>query len=275
MLPVAGQATRRRILQRSALGFGGLACASLLHQSHSRASGAEGLHHPARAKRVIFLFQSGGPSQLDLFDYKPELRQKHGQELPAEVRMGQRLTAMSGNQATLPLVSSPFGFQQHGDSGAWLSDLLPRTAAIADDLCFIRSMHTPSINHGPGVMFMQTGSQFPGRPSIGAWLDYGLGTENENLPAYVVMVSKDQGGQPLMSTLWGSGFLPSRHQGSQFRPGPEPVLYVNNPAGLDQADKRRMLNSLQQLHQHDLREVGGVDRQLETQIAQHELAFRM
>ncbi|MDG2130247.1 MAG: DUF1501 domain-containing protein [Fuerstiella sp.] len=268
--------SRRSILQNFSLGFGGIALTNLLDSSATSAADVAGsaAHNLApRAKRVIYLFQSGGPSQMDLFDYKPLLNDLQGQELPAEVRKGQRLTAMSGNQATLPLVGSPFQFQQHGDSGAWLSDLLPHTANIADDLCFIKSMHTPAINHGPGVTFMQSGSQFPGRPSMGAWLDYGLGSENSNLPAFVVMVTKNKGGQPLVSRLWGSGFLPSRHQGVRFRAGNDPVLYVNNPDGLDRASKRRMLDALQKLHLSKTAQTP--DPIVETQIAQHELAFRM
>jgi hypothetical protein len=268
--------SRRSILQNFGLGLGGVAMADLLRSSTTRAAeDAKSASQTAepRAKRVIYLFQSGGPSQMDLFDYKPLLNELQGQELPAEVRKGQRLTAMSGNQATLPLVGSPFQFQQHGDSGAWLSDLLPQTANIADDLCFVKSMHTPAINHGPAVTFMQSGSQFPGRPSMGAWLDYGLGSENSNLPAFVVMVTRNKGGQPLVSRLWGSGFLPSQHQGVRFRAGKEPVLYVNNPAGLDRTSKRRMLDALQKLHLS--KTAVTPDRVVETQIAQHELAFRM
>lgn len=265
--------SRRRLLNQFGLGFGGLALADLLGSSANAGATADSQSRRKGAKRVIFLFQSGGPSQMDLFDYKPLLKQKEGEELPAEVRMGQRLTAMSGNQSTLPLVGSPFAFQQHGQSGAWLSELLPHTAEIADDLCFLKSMHTPAINHGPAVTFMQTGSQFPGRPSMGAWLDYGLGTENNNLPSFVVMVTKDKGGQPLVSRLWGSGFLPSKHQGVRFRAGSEPVLYVNNPDGLDLQSKRRMLDALRTLHQS--RTAESTDAVLETEIAQHELAFRM
>ena len=265
---------RRKVLQQFGMGFGGLALTSMLNEPQSFASDSSALANPPRqAKRIIYLFQSGGPSQMDLFDHKPLLRKMHGQELPAEVRMGQRLTAMSGNQASLPLVGSPFDMNQHGDSGAWVSSLLPHTAKIVDDLCFVKSMHTPAINHGPGVTFMQTGSQFPGRPSMGAWLDYGLGTENNNLPAFVVMVTKNKGGQPLVSRLWGSGFLPSQFQGVRFRAGREPVLYVNNPDGIDKPTKRRMLDALQQLHQQRMQKAS--DPVLETEIAQHELAFRM
>jgi hypothetical protein len=228
---------------------------------------------PARAKRIIYLFQSGAPSQLDLFDYKPLLNEKHGTELPQSVRMMQRLTAMSGNQASLPLVGSPFKFRQYGEHGAWLSDLLPQTAAIADKLCFVKSMHTPSINHGPGVTFMQTGSQFPGRPSMGAWLNYGLGTENSNLPAFVVMVTKDKGGQPLFSRLWGSGFLPSKHDGVRLLPGRDPVLYLNNPDGISDRVRRDMLDSLRELHELELERTA--DAEIENRIVQYELAFRM
>lgn len=232
-----------------------------------------GLHHAAKAKRVIFLFQAGGPSQMDTFDYKPVLKERHGEQLPDEVRQGQRLTGMSGNQSSLPLVGSPFEFQKHGESGAWLSDVFPHTAEVVDDLCFIKSLHTEAINHGPAVTHVQTGSQFPGRPSMGAWLSYGLGAENDNLPTFVVMVTKDKGGQPLVSRLWGSGFLPSRHQGVQFRAGDEPVLYINNPQGLSKENKRRMLDALGELHQLELQQ--GADPLIETRIAQYELAFRM
>lgn len=267
--------SRRQLLQNFGMGLGSIALSQLLTSQNAAAedSAAAFLNGTPKAKRIIFLFQSGGPSQMDLYDYKPMLKKMHGQELPDEVRKGQRLTAMSGNQATLPLVSSPFEFSQHGDSGAWISDRLPHIAEIADDLCFVKSMHTPAINHGPAVTFMQTGSQFPGRPSMGAWLDYGLGTENRNLPSFVVMVTKDKGGQPLVSRLWGSGFLPSRHQGVRFRAGDEPVLYVNNPKGLDLNSKRRMLDALAELHQQ--RTADSIDPVIDTEIAQHELAFRM
>jgi hypothetical protein len=180
---------------------------------------------------------------------------------------------MSGNQSSLPLVGSPFKFAQHGESGQWLSDLLPHTAGIADDMCIVNSMYTEAINHGPGVTFVQTGSQFPGRPSIGAWLSYGLGTANQNLPSFVVMVTKNKGGQPLVSRLWGSGFLPARHQGVRFRSGKDPVLYLNNPQGIDSASRKRMLDALEQLHHLQLDQQA--DPQLETRIAQYELAFKM
>lgn len=265
---------RRQWLQRFGGGLGSLALAGLLNPRESRgADVVSGLHHTPKAKRIIYLFQSGGPSQMDLFDHKPELIRLTGQELPEEIRKGQRLTAMSGNQASLPLVGSPFKFQQHGQSGAWLSEILPHTSEIADDLCFVKSLHTEAINHGPGVTMMQTGSQFPGRPSMGAWLSYGLGSESENLPAFVVMVTKNKGGQPLVSRLWGSGFLPSKHQGVRFRSGKDPVLYLNNPDGIDVTSRREMLDTLKQLHEMKLQE--GPDPHLETRIAQYELSFKM
>ena len=266
--------SRRRFLERFGMGLGALALSDLIARDGQGAvSSTVNLHHPARAKRIIFLFQSGGPAQMDLFDHKPLLNRLHGTELPAEVRMGQRLTSMSGNQASLPLVGSPFQFQQHGESGAWLSNLLPRTATVADDLCFIKSTYTEAINHGPAVTFMQTGSQFPGRPSMGAWVDYGLGNESENMPAFVVMVTKNKGGQPLVSRLWGSGFLPSRHQGVRFRSGKDPVLYLGNPAGIDSPSKRKMLDALRDLHRRKLEKE--TSPAVEARIEQHELSFRM
>jgi hypothetical protein len=223
---------------------------------------------------VIFLFQAGGPSQLDLYDWKPQLKADEGQELPASIRMGQRLTAMSGNQASLPLVGTPFKMGQHGESGAWInSDILPHTSKIADDLCFIKSMHTEAINHGPGVTFMQTGSQFPGRPSMGAWLDFGLGTMNKDLPSFVVMVTRNKGGQPLVSRLWGSGFLPGRHDGVRFRAAKDAVLYLNSPPGVNRANRRKVLDHLRELHEMQFEETG--DPALETRIAQYEMAFNM
>jgi len=229
---------------------------------------------PAKAKRVIFLFQAGGPSQIDLYDWKPRLKADAGKELPASIRMGQRLTAMSGNQASLPLVGTPFKMEQHGDSGSWVnSDTLPHIAGIADDICFIKSMHTEAINHGPGVTFMQTGSQFPGRPSMGAWLDFGLGSMNSDLPSFVVMVTKNKGGQPLVSRLWGSGFLPGKHDGVRFRADKDAILYLNSPEGIDRTNRRKVLDHLRDLHEIQLQETG--DPALETRIAQYEMAFNM
>jgi len=282
--------SRRQFLSQFGYGLGSMAFAHLLQPNsfaNTSFSGDTGLgpdqdtgggilktlHHQAKAKRVIFLFQSGAPSQLELLDYKPKLNQQEGQQLPDSVRGEQRLTGMSGNQSSLPLVGSAFKFQQHGQSGAWLSDLLPQTAKFADDLCIVRSMYTEAINHGPGVTFMQTGSQLPGRPSMGGWLDYGLGRSNENLPAYVVMVTKNKGGQPLASRLWGSGFLPSKYEGVQFRSSKDPVLYLNNPAGIDNDNRRSMLDALKELHQLEIQSTG--NQEIENKIAQHELAFRM
>ncbi len=200
------------------------------------------------ARRIIWLFQSGGPSQIDLFDPKPLLQQRHGEELPASIRMGQRLTAMSGNQSSLPLVASPFQFASHGESGAQFSELLPHTAAIADKLCIVRSLHTQAINHDPAITFVQTGSEIAGRPSIGAWISYALGAGNADLPASIAMVTQNKGGQPLYARLWGAGFLPSEHQGIQFRSGKDPVLFLKDPDGLSRSMRRHMLDALGKLH---------------------------
>ncbi|MBT3637318.1 MAG: DUF1501 domain-containing protein [Opitutae bacterium] len=259
---------RRGFLQRFGGGLGGIALANML-----QAETGDGLHHPARAKRVIYLFQSGGPSQIDLFDNKPRLKEETGKELPDSVRRGQRLTGMSGNQASLPLVGSPFKFAQHGQSGQWMSDLLPHTAKVADDMCIVNSMYTEAINHGPGVTFMQTGSQFPGRPSMGAWLSHGLGTMNRNLPSFVTLVTKGKGGQPLVSRLWGSGFLPGKHAGTRFRPDKDAILYLNSPKGVTSEGRRKMLDRLKDLHELQLERTG--DPRLETRIAQYEMGFRM
>lgn len=269
---------RRQFLQRFGMGLGGLALADLVSShagtNRARAACAEpATHFAPKAKRVIFLFQSGGPSQMDLYDYKPLLNERHGEQLPEEVRRGQRLTGMSASQSSLPLAGSPFKFQRHGQSGAWVSDRLPHIAEVSDELCFIKSMHTEAINHGPAVTFVQTGSQFPGRPSMGSWLHYGLGSENENLPAFVVMVTKNKGGQPLVSRLWGNGFLASKYQGVRFRSGKDPILYLGNPDGLDAASRRRMLDTLRALNELQLRD--DRDPAIEDKIAQYELAFRM
>ena len=259
---------RRNFLHRFGGGLGGLALANMLH-----AETGSKFHHPAKAKRVIYLFQSGGPSQIDLFDHKPRLIQETGKELPDSVRQGQRLTGMSGNQASLPLVGSPFQFAQHGKSGQWISELLPNTAKIADDMCIVNSMHTEAINHGPGVTFMQTGSQLPGRPSMGSWLSYGLGSMNENLPNFVTLVTKGKSGQPLVSRLWGSGFLPGKHAGTRFRSAKDAILYLNSPEGVSRDSRRNVLNHLKELHEIQLERTG--DAALETRIAQYEMGFRM
>ncbi len=267
---------RREWLRRFGMGLGSMALHDLMSPAAKRATAEPLGPQPVgigKAKRIIFLFQSGAPSQLDLFDYKPLLNTKHGTELPDSIRSGQRLTGMSGNQATLPIAGSPFKFAQHGEGGSWVSELLPHTASIVDDLCIIRSVHTDAINHGPGVTFLQTGSQFPGRPSMGAWVDYGMGSENENLPAFVVMTTKDKGGQPLVSRYWGNGFLPSKHQAVRFRSGPDPVLYLNNPSGIDSDARHDELETLRKLHEISLSH--GSDPLVEARIAQHEMAFRM
>jgi len=226
-----------------------------------------------KAKRVVYLFQSGGPSQLDLYDYKPLLRKIHGEELPASVRKGQRLTGMSTNQTSLPVTASLFDFKQYGQSGRWMSELLPHTAEIADELCFINSMNTDAINHDPAITFFQTGSMLPGRPSIGSWLSYGLGSQNENLPTFVVLVTKNKGGQPLYARLWGNGFLPSEHQGVQFRSGKEPVLYLKNPENFNDDDRKEMLAYLKQLNDVQYDTYG--DPNINARMAQYEMAYRM
>ncbi|GIX03713.1 MAG: sulfatase [Planctomycetaceae bacterium] len=269
--------TRRAWLQQFGFGLGGLAAAELLARETAAAQPEPGVlpspHHPPRAQRVIFLFMSGAPSQLDLFDYKPLLNKLHGEQLPASVRGGQRLTGMSGHQSSIPLVGSPFKFSQHGPAGAWISELLPHTASIADDLCFIRSMFTEAINHGPGVTFVQTGTQIAGRPSIGAWLSYGLGQLTANLPAFVVLITKDKGGQPLGAHLWGSGFLPAKHQGVLFRAAQDPVLYLSNPPGIDTFSRRMLLDRLQALHAHQA--AWAHEQEINSRIAQYEMAYRM
>jgi hypothetical protein len=211
---------------------------------------------------------------MDLFDYKPALNRMNGQELPASVRMGQRLTAMSANQSSLPLAGSLFKFRQHGRCGAWVSELLPHTARIVDELCFVKSLHTEAINHDPAITFLQTGSQQAGRPSMGAWLSYGLGSANENLPAFVVLISRNANSdQPLYSRLWGNGFLPSLHQGVQFRAGKDPVLYLNNPPGLGLESRRLQLDRLAELHELQFKDLGDPD--INSRVAQYEMAFRM
>jgi uncharacterized protein (DUF1501 family) len=216
---------------------------------------------------------SGGPSQLETFDYKPLLNERNGEQLPDSVRRGQRLTGMSGNQASLPMAGSAFKFAQHGKSGIWMSELLPHTAKVADDLCVVRSMFTEAINHDPAITFLQTGSQVSGRPSIGAWVHYGLGSANENLPAFVVLITRGKVDQPLYSRLWGSGFLPAEHQGVQFRAGKEPVLYLNNPDGISAASRRQMLDRLRELNEFERDRLGDAD--LDSRIAQYEMAYRM
>ncbi|MBM3823912.1 MAG: DUF1501 domain-containing protein [Verrucomicrobia bacterium] len=268
---------RRDFLGKFGFGLGGAALASLFKpEAAAQAFGADRLaapHFAPRAKRVIYLFMSGGPSQLDLFDAKPLLNSMNGQDLPDSVRKGQRLTGMSANQSKLPLAGTHFRFQAHGQSGATVSELLPWTAKMADELCFIKSLHTEAINHDPAITFFQTGSQIAGRPSMGAWLSYGLGSLNRNLPAFVVLISKDRIDQPLYARLWGNGFLPSPHQGVQFRSGREPVLYLANPPGESSAHRRKMLDRWAELQALQLESVG--DPEITARVAQYEMAFRM
>jgi hypothetical protein len=269
--------TRRHFFGRATGGIGAAALASLLAREAGAAGGLPGLPHFApRARRVIYLFQSGAPSQMDLFDPKPALLDRRGTELPDSVRNGQRLTGMTATQASFPVAPSMFRFAQHGRSGAWVSELLPHTARVADELCFVRSMHTEAINHDPAITFFQTGAQLAGRPSIGAWLSYGLGSENDDLPAFVAMISQGSGNpsdQPLYDRLWGSGFLPTKYQGVKFRSVGDPVLYLANPRGLGDQARRRMLDDLARLNRLRLGETG--DPEIATRIAQYELAYRM
>jgi len=268
---------RRSFLAKTAIGIGSLALGSLLdacERGETETVNTLLPHFAPKAKRVIYLFQSGAPSQLELFDWKPKLREMHGQELPASVRQGQRLTGMTANQTNFPLIGSKIDFKQYGNNGAWVSDLMPHTAKIVDELCIIQSMHTEAINHDPAVTFFQTGNQQPGRPAIGSWMSYGLGSENSNLPAFLVLLSRGQGNiQPLASRVWGSAFLPSIHQGVQLRGGADPVLYLKDPAGMDSLTRRQMLDQITRLNQQHLAEFG--DPETSTRIAQYELSYRM
>ena len=277
----AADSYRRTFLGNAGFSLGGLALSKLLAQEAIGEDSSPVMdrgilgkpHFEPLAKRVIYLFMSGGPSQLDLFDYKKSLIDLHGQQLPDSVRGTQRLTGMSGNQSSIPLVGSPFQFAQHGPSGAWISELLPHTAKNAGDICFVKSMFTEAINHGPGVTFFQTGTQIAGRPSIGSWLSYGLGQENANLPAFVVLITKDKGGQPLGAHLWGSGFLPTRHQGVLLRAAKDPVLYLGNPDGVSRESRRLMLDRLRELHEQKLADTH--DTEIQNRIEHYEMAFKM
>jgi hypothetical protein len=270
--------SRRRFLE-SGLGLGAIALAALWQddvRGQSNSSPFSLPHFTPRAKRVIYLFQSGAPSQMDLFDYKPRLESLRATELPDSIRHGQRLTGMTATQESFPVAPSRFAFRRHGQAGAWVSELLPHTARIADELCFIKSMHTEAINHDPAITFFQSGAQLAGRPSMGAWISYGLGSVSRDLPAFVVLVSQGTGNpadQPLYDRLWGSGFLPSRYQGVKFRSVGDPVLFLSNPNGLDQGTRRRILDDLGRLNQLRLDENG--DPEIATRIAQYELAYRM
>ena len=276
---------RRQFFGQSSTGIGVAALSSLLSgelcakertNDSTRFGGLKGIPHFApKAKRVIYLLQSGAPSQVDLLDYKPSLEKLHMKQLPEGIRDGQRLTGMTAGQKSFPVIKSPWKFRQHGKSGTWLSDLLPHMAEVVDDICVVRSMNTEAINHDPAVTFFQSGHQQPGRPSIGSWLSYGLGSETENLPSFVVLLSKNtfHQAQPLYDRLWGSGFLPSKYQGVKFRSQGDPVLYLNDPAGGEAKNRRAMLDRLAKLNQIREKEIG--DPEITTRIAQYEMAYRM
>ena len=272
--------TRKHFLGKLGLGFGSVALGSLLIPDLFSGDGddvasAVGLPHFApKAKRIIYLFQNGAPSQLESFDYKPLLNKMAGEELPESIRMGQRLTGMTSGQKKFPLIGSHFKFQQYGKSGAWVSEMFPHIASIVDDICFVKSMHTEAINHDPALTFMQTGSQQGNRPSMGAWMSYGLGSENKNLPAYSVLLSRGRGnGQGVYSKLWSNGFLDSIHQGVQFSKSEEGVLYLKDPHGRDREDSRKMLDNLAQLNQLNYQEFG--DPEIQARVQQYEMAYRM
>lgn len=278
------QQTRRDFLKKTTMGFGTIALSNLLNPmdvlSKNKFNGinqSKGMpdtpHFIPKAKRVIYLFQSGGPSQLETFDYKPLLKKWHGQEIPDSIRGTQRNSGMVADQSTFPLVKSIYNFKQYGESGAWVSEIFPHTAQIVDDLCIVKSMYTEAINHEPAVMFTQTGSQQGGRPSIGSWLSYGLGTDNEDLPGFVVLLSQGGPAQPLTSSAWGNGFLPSHHQGVQFRSGKDPVLFLNNPPGILKQDRRRALDFIKNMNKHQFSI--WADPEIESKINQYEMAYKM
>src|SRR5260221_8949304 len=271
---------RRRFLSRVSLGNGSVAMGSLLIPDLVRSGRKEkmemtGLPHFApKAKRIIYLFQNGAPSQLDLFDYKPKLNEMFGQELPASIRMGQRLTGMTADQKKFPLAGSYFKFSQYGEHRMWFSELLPHISSIADDLCVIKTLHTEAINHDPALTFFQTGAQVGNRPSMGSWLSYGLGSENKNLPSFCVLLSKGKGnGQGVYSKLWSNGFLDSIYQGVQFSSGENPVLYLQDHEGMNRLDRRKMLDKLAELNESSFKDFG--DPEINTKIQQYEMAYRM
>lgn len=275
-----GKMNRRVFMKNSLYSLGATALGSLMGDSifNSLAAPTHGLpnlpHFTPKVKRIIYLFQSGAPSQMELFDYKPKLKELFGKELPDSVRKGQRVTGMTSNQRSFPIAMGDFTFQQYGKSGAWLSNLLPYHRHIVDDVTFIKTMHTEAINHDPAITFVQTGSQQAGRPSFGSWVSYGLGSENNNLPTFVVLTSRGkEGGQPLYAKLWGNGFLPSEHQGVMFRSGDDPVLYLNDPKGMSRNNRRKMLNTLETLHRHQYEKTK--DERIPSRISQYEMAFRM
>ncbi len=266
--------TRRQFFGLSSAGIGAAALSALVNSPASALT--HQMHTTPKAKRVIYLFQSGGPSQLDLFDYKPQLQSRQGDDLPDSIRMGQRLTGMTSGQDAFPVASTKFKFSQHGECGAWISELIPHTASIADDLCIVKTLNTEAINHDPAMTFFQTGHQQPGRPSMGAWLSYGLGTENHDLPSFIVLISQGSSkrdAQALFQRLWGAGFLPSEHQGVNFRAGKDPVLYLSNPDGVTATARRRMLDGLAELNQ--MQHEAFDDPEIHTRIQQYEMAYRM
>ena len=268
--------TRRDFLARSSAGLGGVALASLMGNGALASPGVlNGYHHTARAKRVIYLFMSGGPSQMDLFDYKPTLQSEHGKELPSSVRGNQRVTTMTRGQKSFPVAGSPYKFSKQGQSGQEISELLPHTGKVADDLCIIRSMTTDPINHDPAVTFLQTGGSVAGRPCMGSWLSYGLGSGNDDLPSFVVLLSPqgNAGGQPVLSRYWHSGFLPSQHQGVQFRSQGDAVLYLSNPDGVNASDRKTIVDAVNELNREHLGAWG--DPEIEARIRSFELAYRM
>ena len=279
--------TRRHFFGRSAAGIGTAALSSLLNENVRATTAADGTdpqlggipgipHFAAKAKRVIYLFMSGAPSQLDMWDYKPKMNDWYDKDLPDSVRNGQRITTMTSGQKRFPIAPSTFKFSQHGKEGVWISELLPHTAKVVDDLAVIKTVNTEAINHDPAITYIQTGSQLPGRPSTGAWLSYGLGSMNENLPCFVVLhstVNGGFGGQALYARLWGAGFLSTRHQGVSLRSTGDPVLYLSNPEGMSEGMRRRMLDELAKLNRHRYEEVG--DPEIQSRIAQYEMAYRM
>ncbi len=279
--------TRRHFFGRSAAGIGTAALSSLLNENVRATTAADGTdpqlggipgvpHFAAKAKRVIYLFMSGAPSQLDMWDYKPKMNDWYDKDLPDSVRNGQRITTMTSGQKRFPIAPSTFKFSQHGKEGVWISELLPHTAKVVDDLAVIKTVNTEAINHDPAITYIQTGSQLPGRPSTGAWLSYGLGSMNENLPCFVVLhstVNGGFGGQALYARLWGAGFLSTRHQGVSLRSTGDPVLYLSNPEGMSEGMRRRMLDELAKLNRHRYQEVG--DPEIQSRIAQYEMAYRM
>ncbi len=272
---------RRRFLSKLSIGLGSVALGSLLipdlfsGSPETEAGFIPGLPHFApKAKRIIYLFQNGAPSQLESFDYKPLLNKMMGQELPDSIRMGQRLTGMTADQKKFPLVGSHYKFNQYGQSGAWVSEIFPHMANIVDDICIVRSMHTEAINHDPALTFFQSGAQQGNRPSMGSWVSYGLGTENQNLPAFCVLLSRGKGnGQGVYSKLWSNGFLDSVHQGVQFSSGENPILYLQDPDGMDRGQRRKMLDKVSELNQMEYQQFG--DPEIATKIQQYEMAYRM